>query len=983
MSILANLGRQTIRIGRRADVELRLDQPSVSALHAEIVHQGQGRLLFLPGDEGPCSWNDRVLEPGVPVPFDFQSHFILGTVELPLTHWAICEMVLRRGLLPPHPRELVLGRDPDRCHLVFASPGVSGRHATLTFPGPLLVDHHSTSGTWHDGQRLPEETNVSLPADGVIAVGPLPLPIALAREIHAALQTADRPAQAGATHQMVEMEAPPPPFLIVPAQPAARQRTLMGTVRMEMARDRTIGRTADNDIVLDHPQVSSHHAKLISAGAQLLLEDRGSELGTYVRGSRLKPGQRVPVEDGERVSFGPLTSILHYEGSSVELLLEGQADWAGRPLLEIEARHLSVEVPDRDAPGKNKLLLEDVSFRALPGDLIALMGPSGSGKTTLLHLLTGYVTPGQGQVLVNGQPLDSIFNALRGSIGYVPQDDIIHPELTVWEAVRYSARFRLPRDYTDAEIDERVQRTLAELGLESVAHLFIGKPEAKVLSGGQRKRVNIALELVTDPVLLFLDEPTSGLAADDTAALVELLAHLAKTMGKTIVATIHQPARHEYERFNLALVLGHGGVPIYFGPTREAYGFFESWRPQSERSNIDNPRDMFAELGERETRESRRAPDGVTEGRAVLRRRVAEDFRDDFERSRIYEAMQTGARQIGGGPGQRAQVTARTRPRGQLALLLSRYMRVKVRDRVGTAILLLQAPIIGILLAMVFGAQKASVPYWCLGALEELARRGGAIAQGADGVLSRMHEAQDHAGALFFLVVAAVWFGTSNAAREIVSERSIYRRERMVHLSIVEYVLSKFLVLSAFSAVQCTVLLAIVFSALGLHGGPLGFLTSLSMLMLTSFCSVGLGLLLSAVVQSSEAAMALTPIALIPQVVLGGLMVPVTTVAWLGVPMLAVPARWGFEGVVRIERLAEKNDPAWRIPLDGVPDSPPDFLSGGAFSCAEAQLKSKDFLGAWGFSTADTPYLAALVLATMTIGCLVLVALQLRRSDKR
>jgi ABC-type multidrug transport system ATPase subunit len=145
-----------------------------------------------------------------------------------------------------------------------------------------------------------------------------------------------------------------------------------------------------------------------------------------------------------------------------------------------------------------------------------------------LLTLNGYLPPSAGQVRINGEDLYAIYDALRGSIGYVPQDDIVHPELTVYEAVRYSAKFRLPPDYSNEEIDRRVQTTLAQLGLENVAHLQIGKPEKKILSGGQRKRVNIAMELVTDPILMFLDEPTSGLAADDTTALVQLLADLAK-----------------------------------------------------------------------------------------------------------------------------------------------------------------------------------------------------------------------------------------------------------------------------------------------------------------------------------------------------------------------------------------------------------------------------------------------------------------------
>src|SRR4029434_10948281 len=155
-----------------------------------------------------------------------------------------------------------------------------------------------------------------------------------------------------------------------------------------------------------------------------------------------------------------------------------------------------------------KTLLDHVSFKALPGDFIALMGPSGAGKTTLLLMLNGYLPPTAGQVRINGEDLYAIYDALRGSIGYVPQDDIVHPELTVFEAVRYSAKFRLPPDTTDDEIARRVQTTLHQLGLESVAHLQIGRPEKKILSGGQRKRVNIAMELVTDPVIMFRSQTT-------------------------------------------------------------------------------------------------------------------------------------------------------------------------------------------------------------------------------------------------------------------------------------------------------------------------------------------------------------------------------------------------------------------------------------------------------------------------------------------
>ena len=152
-------------------------------------------------------------------------------------------------------------------------------------------------------------------------------------------------------------------------------------------------------------------------------------------------------------------------------------------------------MPDRENKAAKKVLLNHVTFKAHPGDLIALMGPSGAGKTTLLTALNGYLRPTSGEVRVNGESLYAIYDALRGSIGYVPQDDIVHSELTVFEAIKYSAQFRLPADFGEDEINRRVEQVIKDLGLEQVKNLEIGKPERKVLSGGQRKRVNIALEL--------------------------------------------------------------------------------------------------------------------------------------------------------------------------------------------------------------------------------------------------------------------------------------------------------------------------------------------------------------------------------------------------------------------------------------------------------------------------------------------------------
>lgn len=269
-----------------------------------------------------------------------------------------------------------------------------------------------------------------------------------------------------------------------------------------------------------------------------------------------------------------------------------------------------------------------------------------------------------------------------------------------------------------------------------------------------------------------------------------------------------------------------------------------------------------------------------------------------------------------------------------------------MRDVSGTLIMLLQAPIIGILLAVVFGGQERAVPAWCLGALSELGKKAGRQT-GAD-VIKNMEPTADHTAAIFFLVVAAIWFGTSNAAREIVSERAIYLRERMVNLGVVNYVLSKYILLAGFCIIQCTILLAIVFPILGFHGGPQAFAMQLAALVATSLSAVALGLMLSTLVVSAEAAMALTPIALIPQVVLGGLMVPMTTIPHLKWLMYFIPARWGFEGSITPERLALVTDTAWLINLGGSDSSPPDFVEAGRFKCAVAQLASDTLPGSWG-----------------------------------
>ncbi|HEX4338192.1 MAG TPA: FHA domain-containing protein [Polyangiaceae bacterium] len=986
--MIPGFAKQTIVIGSSPSADIRLGGAGVAPEHARLVHEGNGRLMFVDGGTGVSTAGGQQLAPASRVAFDFRTPFTVGSSPVPLAHRAITLMLLELGQVPVTPGKLLVGRDPTRSNLVVHHPNVSGLHATLTLAPPAIADHGSTSGTWLGQRKL--EPNHPQPIDpgGVIALGPIPMEGSLALELLRSL------AGGGAAEAAV-----PAPFqtgaaAMMPVEPAKAQmprkkhQTVLGQVSLGGSGETTksIGRTKENDIALDNPQVSSRHALLHKVGNDLFLEDRGSANGTFVRGQKIPAGQRTRVSNGEKVFIGPMPLILQFDANDLAVVVEDSDQWAGKPLFEIEAWDLVMEVPDRDNPGTQKTLLDHVSFKALPGDFIALMGPSGAGKTTLLLTLNGYLPPSAGQVRVNGEDLYAIYDNLRGSIGYVPQDDIVHPELTVWEAVRYSARFRLPPDYSEDEIDRRVSTTLSQLGLEGVAHLQIGKPEKKVLSGGQRKRVNIAMELVTDPVIMFLDEPTSGLAADDTTALVDLLHTLAKATGKTIIATIHQPAKDEFEKFNLALILGPGGITMFFGPTKpDAYRFFGSYLERIGKTNVvDNPRDMFDMLNQREKPIWERVrAENPSSPRSVSRQAAAREWNAEFfnDANPTFQQMYAGKRAVGEGTS--SQGVTRTPPKttGQFGLLFSRYMRIKSRDVSGTAIMLAQAPIIGILLSLVFGGQKDAVPFWCLGALQELATRSGQAETGND-TLKNMIATPDHTGPIFFLVVSAVWFGTSNAAREIVSERAIYVRERMVNLKLWNYVVSKFVLLSLFCVVQCTILLTIVFFALGFRGGFGAFLVSLGTLIATAMNSVALGLFVSALVTSSEASMALTPIALIPQVVLGGLMVPMTTNPMLKWPMFIIPARWGFQGVVGQERLAVANDPPWIIDLK-KPDltSVPDFLVAGKFRCAEAQIASDTFVGAWGFVNYDMAWLPPAVLTAMMVVLLATILVILKARD--
>jgi ABC-type multidrug transport system ATPase subunit len=574
----------------------------------------------------------------------------------------------------------------------------------------------------------------------------------------------------------------------------------------------TIGRTSDNDLVINNIKVSRKHARIEKKGDKWILEDLDSSNGTFINGKRIK-SEGVSPNDVITIGGVPL---------NLERLFSDKKEISGD--IQIAADNLTFRV-------KDKLIVDNIGLTILPGEFVGLIGPSGAGKTTLMMMMNGVVKPSEGNVLINDQSLYLNFDSFKGQIGYVPQDDIIHRELKVQESFHYTGRLRLDNN-TNEEITSQVDNILDTLGLEETRDTLIGSAEKKGISGGQRKRVNLGQELLTEPSVLFLDEPTSGLDPKTDLDVMYLLKNIA-AKGKIVILTTHNITKDNFEILSHLIVLTKGGKLAYFGRAQLASDYFE----------VDKPYEIFEKLGTKE-------PDY---------------WKEKFQQSQEFRQY-VSSRQSSKTEKQPTEVTVPTKvstDSRQYATLTSRYFRVKLRDHVSTAILLLQAPIIAALIAVVF---------------DEFAER---------------------TAALFILVIAAIWLGCSNAAREIVSEQAIFRRERMVNLKIPSYLFSKVTVLMMLCVIQCFVLAIIVVPALEMESSVISIFF---LLLFTSLPALLLGLFISSLVSTTEASMGLIPLVLIPQVILGGLISTFVTMSGFEKFLAAfMTSRWSFEAMTILE----------------------------------------------------------------------------------
>ncbi|MEV6674520.1 FHA domain-containing protein [Streptomyces sp. NPDC051162] len=780
-------------------------------------------------------------------------------------------------------RSYTLGRDPQG-DMVLQDARVSWRHATVRWGGRgwVIEDHGSTNGTYVQGQRIhqmeigPGSTvhlgnatdgpRLNLAAAGAGAGVGAPAP-----DLYSA-QTAMAAPQAPAHHHQPPQhqqpgagwQQPQPPYqqqgqdawqqqhqqqpqAYVPQQapePAQQPPAHGGTPPQgggtppvygdrsptsfhQMAVGRgvmRIGRALENELVVSDLQVSRHHAEFRATGdGRFEIVDLGSHNGTYVNGQ--------PVS---RQLIGP-HDIVGVGHSTFRLVGDRLEEFVDTGDVSFSARHLTVTVDG------GKQILKDVSFGVPEKSLIAVIGPSGSGKSTLLKALTGYRPANEGDVLYDNRNLYKQFAELRQRIGLVPQDDILHKELTVRKALRYAAKLRFPGDTAASEREARIGEVLTELKLDIHA-------EKKVtsLSGGQRKRVSVALELLTKPSLIFLDEPTSGLDPGMDRDVMQLLRGLADD-GRTVLVVTHSVA--ELAICDKLLVMAPGGAVAYFGPPEEALNFF----------GYDTWADVFSAF---------------------------ENYRDyDWSgRWRGSQHYQMYAADIDAVAPQSVHVQPQmVRPPkaqswgSQLWTLMRRYVSVIASDRGFLGLMLILPAVLGGVSCVIPSDYGLAAP-------------------------AKGHFNQDAGTIMLILAVGMCFSGAANSVRELIKERVIYERERAVGLSRSAYLMSKVVVLGAITAVQAVLICAIGFSVRklpeqGLIIKSLPAVELCLVIIALGFTCMMIGLVISSLVKTSEKTMPLLVMFAIVQVVFTGIMFKIydspgiEQFAWL------MPARWALGGL--------------------------------------------------------------------------------------
>nr|WSX54756.1 FHA domain-containing protein [Streptomyces sp. NBC_00974] len=758
-------------------------------------------------------------------------------------------------------RSYSLGRDPQG-DVVIDDARVSWRHATIAWNGRGwgIEDHGSTNGTYVRGSRVQQAelvpgTPVHLgnatdgprlnPVAGAAAAAPVPQPaVAQQSPAQAYAQQAPPQPQHQAWEQQVQQplpqqQAPQAPAFpqqqVQQAQPFPQQQGGAGSPgygdhrspttfhQLALGHVMRIGRALENELVVSDLQVSRNHAEFHSMpGGRFEIRDLGSHNGTYVNGQ--------PLAKSGTALLGP-NDIVGVGHSTFRIVGDRLEEFVDTGDVSFSARHLTVTVDG------GKQILKDVTFGVPEKSLIGVIGPSGSGKSTLLKALTGYRPANEGDVLYDNRNLYKQFAELRQRIGLVPQDDILHKELKVSTALKYAAKLRFPGDTAESERAARINEVLRELKLDIHKDKKITS-----LSGGQRKRVSVALELLTKPSLIFLDEPTSGLDPGMDRDVMQLLRGLADD-GRTVLVVTHSVA--ELAICDKLLVMAPGGSVAYFGPPDEALNFFgySTWA------------DVFSAF------ESYRDYDWAGRWKGSQHFQLYAADIDAVAPQSVQPAVQQ---------------TRPPKPQAwgsQLWTLMRRYLSVIASDKGFIGLMLILPAVLGVVSTVIpakFGLAPPVAP-------------------------SRFNG--DAGTIMLILAVGMCFSGAANSVRELIKERVIYERERATGLSRSAYLVSKIIVLGVITAIQGVIICGIGFFPRDLPTEgllmPPAVEICLSVIAL-GFTSMMFGLVISALVKTAEKTMPLLVMFAIVQVVFTGILFQVYDSPGLEQFAWLMPSRWAI-----------------------------------------------------------------------------------------
>lgn len=621
----------------------------------------------------------------------------------------------------------------------------------------------------------------------------------------------------------------------------------------------------------------------------------------------------LPIKGNKIYLFANGSAIRFPKGKPVYY-----SDVVSKFLSDITSAKITYNVNNLEYRFKNGSIgLRNINLSEEQGKLVGIMGASGAGKTTLLNVLTGNEIPSNGEVLINGINLHTEKEKIDGVIGYIPQDDLLIEELTVYENLYFNAKLCF-KNMTDEEIKERCERTLSNLGLLDRKDLKVGSPLHKTISGGQRKRLNIALELIREPPILFVDEPTSGLSSRDSENVMDLLRELAMK-GKLVFVVIHQPSSEIYKMFDKMVILDTGGYLIYYGNPVDAVSYFKridgqlnadqgecptcgnvnpelifniidaqvvdefgkytnkrkvtptEWEKKRELSIITQNEPSFLDKYADEQARIAQSEDEPQEKAKALERldmRFHEKFKECVNKTKLKDLHETPPKSLDI-PGWFQQVK----------IYFKRDFLAKISNRQYIILNILEAPALGLILSFLIRyiadpnsnvyifRENANIPIY-----------------------------------IFMSLIVAMFLGLMVSGEEIFKDQKILNREKFLNLSRSTYLVSKIAILFIISAIQSILFVLVANWILGVRG--LWFEYWWAMFTIATFSNL-VGLNLSSAFNSAVTIYIMIPLVMIPQMALGGAMFSFDKLnraigSVEGVPPVCefIATRWVYEGLM-------------------------------------------------------------------------------------